>query len=47
LLFAWLPVFGDPLTLVAGILKVNFLLFLILVAGGKISRYLFVYIVFN
>ena len=47
LLFAWLPVFGDPLTLVAGILKINFLLFLILVAGGKISRYLFVYVVFN
>jgi membrane protein YqaA with SNARE-associated domain len=47
LLFAWLPVFGDPLTLVAGILKVNFLLFLILVAVGKIGRYFFVYALFN
>ena len=47
LLFAWLPVFGDPLTLVAGILKVNFLLFLILVAMGKIGRYFFVYVLFN
>ena len=47
LLFAWLPVFGDPLALVAGILKVNFLLFLILVAMGKIGRYFFVYVLFN
>ena len=43
LLFAWLPIIGDPLTFVAGILKVNLLLFLVLVAVGKISRYLFVY----
>jgi len=47
LLFAWVPVIGDPLTLIAGILKVNFLHFLILVAVGKIGRYLFVYLVFN
>ena len=44
LLFSWVPVIGDPLTLIAGILRVNFLLFLILVAVGKISRYLFVYL---
>ena len=43
LLFAWLPVVGDPLTLIAGILKVNFLLFIILVAAGKISRYFLVF----
>ena len=43
LLFAWIPVIGDPLTLVAGILRVNFLLFLVLVTIGKITRYLFVY----
>jgi len=43
LLFAWVPVIGDPLTLVAGILRINFLLFLILVTIGKITRYLFVY----
>ena len=39
LLFAWLPVVGDPLTLVAGILRVNFWLFLALVAVGKAVRY--------
>ena len=43
LLFAWVPIIGDPLTFIAGILKINFLLFLVLVAIGKISRYLFVY----
>jgi len=43
LLFAWLPIIGDPITFIAGILKVNFLLFLALVAVGKISRYIFVY----
>tara|TARA_B100000780_G_C21074519_1_gene432522 strand:- start:126 stop:545 length:420 start_codon:yes stop_codon:yes gene_type:complete len=47
LLFAWVPVIGDPLTFIAGILKVNFLLFLVLVAVGKISRYLFIYVLIN
>jgi membrane protein YqaA with SNARE-associated domain len=47
LLFAWVPVIGDPLTLIAGILRVKFLLFLTLVALGKISRYFFVYVLFN
>ena len=39
LLLAWLPVIGDPLTLVAGVLRVRFGLFLILVAVGKTLRY--------
>ena len=47
LLFSWVPVVGDPLTLIAGILRVNFLLFIILVTAGKISRYLFVYLLVN
>ena len=42
LLFTWVPIIGDPLTFIAGILKVNFLLFLFFVAVGKISRYFFV-----
>jgi membrane protein YqaA with SNARE-associated domain len=42
LLFAWVPVVGDPLTLVAGILRVKFIDFIILVAIGKVSRYIFV-----
>ena len=43
LLFAWVPVVGDPLTLVAGILRVKFIEFIILVAIGKVSRYLIVF----
>ena len=43
LLFAWVPIIGDPLTLVAGLLKVRFLDFIILVAIGKVSRYLIVF----
>lgn len=40
LLLAWLPVIGDPLTLIAGISRINFRWFLILVSIGKILRYL-------
>jgi membrane protein YqaA with SNARE-associated domain len=43
LLFAWVPILGDPLTLVAGLLRVRFLDFIILVAIGKVSRYLIVF----
>ena len=43
LLFAWVPVVGDPLTLVAGILRVKFIDFIILVGIGKVSRYIFVF----
>ncbi|MBU4054967.1 MAG: DedA family protein [Proteobacteria bacterium] len=39
LLFAWVPIIGDPLTVAAGVLKVNFFLFFILVASGKLIRY--------
>ena len=39
LLFAWLPVVGDPLCLVAGSLKYSFLKFLLLVTTGKLFRY--------
>ena len=43
LLFTWVPILGDPLTLVAGLLRVRFLDFIILVAIGKVSRYLLVF----
>ncbi|MEC4091347.1 YqaA family protein [Pseudoalteromonas rubra] len=39
LLFAWVPVVGDPLTLVAGVFRTRFSLFLLLVAAGKGLRY--------
>lgn len=39
LLLAWMPIVGDPLTLVAGIMRVKLSLFLILVGIGKSLRY--------
>lgn len=39
LLFAWVPVIGDPLTVAAGSLRVRFLPFLLLVGLGKLARY--------
>ena len=39
LLFAWLPFIGDPLTVAAGVLRVDFRLFLLLVGIGKAARY--------
>ena len=41
--FQWVPIIGDPLTLVTGLLRVRFLDFIILVAIGKVSRYLIVF----
>lgn len=42
LLLAWVPIIGDPLTLIAGVLKVRFIIFFILVSISKISRYVFI-----
>ena len=39
LLFSWLPVVGDPLTFVAGVLKYDFKKFTIYVFIGKAIRY--------
>ena len=39
LLFAWVPIVGDPLTLLAGVMRVQFWKFLVLVAIGKGLRY--------
>jgi len=43
LLFSWVPIIGDPLTLAAGLLRVKFIQFLILVSIGKVSRYLVIF----
>jgi membrane protein YqaA with SNARE-associated domain len=39
LLLAWVPVVGDPLTFIAGLLRVNVWVFLVLVTIGKAGRY--------
>ena len=47
LLFSWLPIVGDPLTFVAGILNVRFFIFLFLVSIFKILAYIFLYYLIN
>jgi membrane protein YqaA with SNARE-associated domain len=42
LIFSWVPFVGDPLTFLAGVLRVNFFKFIILVSIGKIFRYVLV-----
>ena len=42
LLFSWVPFLGDALCFAGGILRINFWRFTVLVAIGKLSRYLFV-----
>ena len=39
LLFAWVPIIGDPITVVAGVLRIHLAWFLILVTAGKLIRY--------
>ncbi|OHB33830.1 MAG: hypothetical protein A2X84_10595 [Desulfuromonadaceae bacterium GWC2_58_13] len=40
LLLSWLPVVGDPLCLVGGVLRVGLVPFVALVGVGKLARYL-------
>ena len=40
LLFAWVPVVGEPLTVIAGTMRVRIVPFVILVAIGKTLRYI-------
>jgi membrane protein YqaA with SNARE-associated domain len=41
LLLSWMPVIGDPLTVVAGVLRMRFGVFLLVVTLAKGGRYLF------
>jgi len=41
LAFSWLPVIGDPLTLVAGVLRLNFLWFVVIAGSLRVARYYF------
>jgi len=46
LLLSWAPIIGDPITLIAGLLKENLTRFLLIVSLAKIGRYIFVYMAF-
>ena len=39
LCFAWVPIIGDPITVMAGILRIRLLWFVIFVTAGKLLRY--------
>ena len=46
--FAWVPIIGDPLTVMAGVLRIRLKWFLILVTAGKFLRYVVIsYMVLN
>lgn len=47
LLLSWVPIIGDPITLIAGLMKEHFLRFVLVVAVAKIGRYVFIYAVFS
>jgi membrane protein YqaA with SNARE-associated domain len=42
LFFSWVPIVGDPLCLVGGLLEVGFIRFSLLVSSGKLVRYVVV-----
>ncbi len=46
LLLSWMPIIGDPLTIIAGIFRVNIWIFLLLVSIGKAGRYLLIISIF-
>ena len=45
LLLSWVPIIGDPLTVVAGILREPFWSFMVIVLLAKLGRYLFLAVV--
>lgn len=47
LLLSWVPIIGDPITLIAGLLKEKFWQFLLMVSLAKVGRYLFIYGAFS
>jgi len=42
LFLCWVPIIGDPLTIVAGIFRVPLIIFLTIVSISKVLRYIFV-----
>ena len=41
LFLSWLPVIGDPITLVAGLVRINFLMFILIAGSARLLRYYF------
>ena len=46
LFLSWTPVIGDPITLIAGLMKENFWRFLFIVTLAKAGRYIALYLIY-
>ncbi|ENV32061.1 YqaA family protein [Acinetobacter gerneri] len=46
LFLSWTPVIGDPITLIAGLMKENFWRFLLIVTLAKAGRYIVLYLIY-
>ncbi|MDQ1339490.1 MAG: hypothetical protein QG567_642 [Campylobacterota bacterium] len=46
LLLSWVPIIGDPITMIAGTARYNLKYFLLIVAFAKTARYVFVVILY-
>lgn len=46
LALSWLPIIGDPLTLVAGLVRLKFVWFVIIAGSLRVARYYFLTLVF-
>lgn len=47
LLLSWMPIIGDPITLIAGAMRYNIKKFILLVLVAKFSRYFFLVLVYK
>ena len=47
LLISWLPIIGDPITILAGVLRINFTLFVAISFPLRFLRYLFIVGIFS
>lgn len=43
---SWMPIIGDPLTLIAGVLRERFWRFLVMVSLAKTARYVVLYLIY-
>ena len=46
LLLSWVPIIGDPITLIAGLLRENFSRFVLMASLAKVGRYVCVYLIY-
>jgi len=47
LVLSWLPIIGDPLTIVAGLFRLRFIYFILIAGSLRILRYYFLYDIYK